>query len=204
MQVPGTVEGESTRARVLNTALALIAERGYAATSIREVAERMGFTKAALYYHFASKDALLQALAAPVLDGLQRLAAEPVSASATARRGCVAEYVDLVVSAADVMRVLYDDPSARNSALLAQVRPLYGQVFARLCGAEQPSTLDTALARAAVGAVHAALLRADADDDPSILRAAATTAACGALGLARFTGSQSNDPLKTRSRRGSP
>jgi AcrR family transcriptional regulator len=44
-----------TRERILEAALGLFAERGYDATSMREIAEQVGTTKAALYYHFANK-----------------------------------------------------------------------------------------------------------------------------------------------------
>ena len=40
--------GDQTRARILDVALELIADRGFAATSTREIAERLGVTKAAL------------------------------------------------------------------------------------------------------------------------------------------------------------
>src|ERR1700744_2845926 len=45
-----------TRARIQQGALELFAEQGYERTSLREVAERLGVTKAALYYHFKSKE----------------------------------------------------------------------------------------------------------------------------------------------------
>jgi AcrR family transcriptional regulator len=51
-----------TRQRILDVALALFIEQGYDGTSLREIAERLGVTKAALYYHFASKEDLLLAL----------------------------------------------------------------------------------------------------------------------------------------------
>lgn len=53
---------DDTRERILDVALDLFVEKGYDKTSLREIAERMGFTKAALYYHFASKSDLLMAL----------------------------------------------------------------------------------------------------------------------------------------------
>jgi AcrR family transcriptional regulator len=53
---------QTTRERILDVALDLFVEKGYEKTSLREIAERMGFTKAALYYHFASKSELLMAL----------------------------------------------------------------------------------------------------------------------------------------------
>ena len=49
------------RERILDVALELFNEHGYEATSLREIAERLGVTKAALYYHFQSKaDILLE------------------------------------------------------------------------------------------------------------------------------------------------
>jgi hypothetical protein len=41
-----------TRARILDAARTLFAERGYAGTSMRDLADALGMTKAALYYHF--------------------------------------------------------------------------------------------------------------------------------------------------------
>ncbi len=55
-------EAASTRERILDVALDLFTEKGFDGTSLREIAERLGVTKAALYYHFASKDDILMAL----------------------------------------------------------------------------------------------------------------------------------------------
>lgn len=60
-----------TRERAVAVALELFNDQGYEQTALREVAERLGITKAALYYHFPSKEALLEA----VVDSQQR---EPV------------------------------------------------------------------------------------------------------------------------------
>lgn len=49
-----------TRARIQQVALELFTERGYHKTSLREIAERLGVTKAALYYHFKSKEELVE------------------------------------------------------------------------------------------------------------------------------------------------
>jgi AcrR family transcriptional regulator len=55
-------ETESTRDRILDVALDLFIEKGFDKTSLREIAEELGFSKAAIYYHFASKDEILMAL----------------------------------------------------------------------------------------------------------------------------------------------
>ena len=49
-------ERTDTRTRIQEVALELFTEQGYEGTSLREIAERLGVTKAALYYHFKSKE----------------------------------------------------------------------------------------------------------------------------------------------------
>jgi AcrR family transcriptional regulator len=59
---PARPDANGTRERILDIALDLFVEKGYDKTSLREIAEELGFSKAALYYHFASKDDILMAL----------------------------------------------------------------------------------------------------------------------------------------------
>jgi AcrR family transcriptional regulator len=54
-------EGD-TRERILDVALDLFIEQGYDKTSLRQIAEPLGFTQAAIYYHFAAKQDILVAL----------------------------------------------------------------------------------------------------------------------------------------------
>jgi AcrR family transcriptional regulator len=55
-------EPGDTRERILDIALDLFTTKGYDKTSLREIAEQLGFSKAAIYYHFASKEDILLAL----------------------------------------------------------------------------------------------------------------------------------------------
>jgi AcrR family transcriptional regulator len=54
-------EGD-TRERILDIAMDLFIEQGYDKTSLRQIADRLGFTQAAIYYHFAAKEDILVAL----------------------------------------------------------------------------------------------------------------------------------------------
>ena len=57
-----TAEGEATRRRLYETAIALIRERGYEAATLRDVATRAGVSPALLYRYFPNKRALVLAL----------------------------------------------------------------------------------------------------------------------------------------------
>jgi AcrR family transcriptional regulator len=51
-----------TRQRIQDVALELFVERGYEKTSLREIAEHLDVTKAALYYHFKTKEDIVISL----------------------------------------------------------------------------------------------------------------------------------------------
>jgi AcrR family transcriptional regulator len=70
---------ESTRAALVDSAVALFTKRGYAGTSLDEIAKRARVTKGALYHHFSGKQALFEAafdaVERGVFDQLQAIAA---------------------------------------------------------------------------------------------------------------------------------
>jgi AcrR family transcriptional regulator len=54
--------GPLTRTQILDASLKLFSEKGFASTSVRDIAREAGITDAAIYYHFASKRELFEAL----------------------------------------------------------------------------------------------------------------------------------------------
>ncbi len=54
--------GDHTRRQAQRVALELFTRQGYEATSLRQIAQALGITKASLYYHFPSKEAILRSL----------------------------------------------------------------------------------------------------------------------------------------------
>jgi AcrR family transcriptional regulator len=65
-------EGD-TRSKIQQVGLRLFTEHGYEATSLREIAEELGVTKAALYYHFRSKDEIINSLVQERFSGVEEL-----------------------------------------------------------------------------------------------------------------------------------
>nr|WP_296074739.1 helix-turn-helix domain-containing protein [uncultured Actinoplanes sp.] len=108
-----------TRQHILDTALELFADRGYAGTSVADITSRLGISKAALYHHFAAKDDILRELIAAPLGRYQRLADTAADRSVT---GLLAAILDTTVELFTVSRLLGDDPSVRK-ALNERVGP---------------------------------------------------------------------------------
>jgi AcrR family transcriptional regulator len=71
-----TRRGPHTRKQILDASLRLFSKRGFARTTVRDIARAAGITDAAIYYHFKSKRELLEALVEErgFVSGLQQLA----------------------------------------------------------------------------------------------------------------------------------
>jgi AcrR family transcriptional regulator len=97
-----------TRARIQLVALELFAEQGYERTSLREIAERLGVTKAALYYHFKSKEDIVRSFTEDYFARLDALIAwggeQPTSAETS--RELIDRYITIVLESGEVFRFL--------------------------------------------------------------------------------------------------
>jgi AcrR family transcriptional regulator len=189
MSAADVIEGtDSTRRRILDTALELFTIQGFAATSTRELSERLGFTKAALYYHFRTKDELLQALVEPVVAQLAALVhaypPEDPPLPEAQRADLLAAYLDVIVEHRRLLGVLVQDPSASVRPALATGKAFYARLIRLLSGAAEPSTEQRTRIRFVLGGMHAAVLFARPDDDAVQLRAGALAAGRAVLDLA--------------------
>ncbi|RKN40007.1 TetR/AcrR family transcriptional regulator [Micromonospora endolithica] len=108
-----------TRERIQAVALELFTEQGYEATSLREIAERLNVTKAALYYHFKSKDEIVTSLVEDRLDRMDALIAwaRTQPAGLDTRRAVLARYADTMFTGAQpsVMRFFEQNQTVLKS-----------------------------------------------------------------------------------------
>jgi AcrR family transcriptional regulator len=106
-----------TRARIQQVAVELFTEQGYEKTSLREIAERLDVTKAALYYHFKSKEDIVASLVEDYYGQVDALVtwaqAQPTSAST--RREILRRYVSLIAEGDEVFRMLHQNQAAVNT-----------------------------------------------------------------------------------------
>ncbi|MCZ7374627.1 TetR family transcriptional regulator [Micromonospora sp. WMMC250] len=102
--------GDDTHTRILRAALDLFAEHGYQRTSLRQIAERLRLTKAAILYHFPAKEHLLSALVEPLLADLEALLdtarAQPVE---QARWTVLEGWVDVMLAHRRPLGMLFHD-----------------------------------------------------------------------------------------------
>lgn len=71
--LPAAAAPSSTRVRALSTALEMFSRDGYDAVSMRQIAEELGVTKAALYHHFSSKEEIARELVGSYLSAVDSL-----------------------------------------------------------------------------------------------------------------------------------
>jgi AcrR family transcriptional regulator len=99
-----------TRAEILKIAAQEFARRGYVATSVQRIATRVGLTKAAVLYHFPEKADLLQALATPLLEALDRMVKSAERLPAPRARWAIIEgLLDVTLEHRDLLRMSLQD-----------------------------------------------------------------------------------------------
>lgn len=119
------------RDRILNEATQFFTERGYQGISMREIAEAVGVSKAALYYHFQDKEALFLGVLLSSIAVLGRLVAE-----AGQEEGIRAQLHALLFGIATrmagqraMMRVAEQDAVHLSPEAQKQMRLAYQQAF---------------------------------------------------------------------------
>ena len=150
----------TTRDQILRTALDLFSAQGYDATSLRQIAERLGITKAALYYHFPAKEHLVVELTNPFVQALGDIVGEARSAT---REGTpfspdvlIERYLDIVLEHHDVLHLLTRDPAAQNHPDVGlRATNLYLALQSEIVGGDA-SDADSIRAACALAAVSAA------------------------------------------------
>ena len=74
-----------TRQRIQDVARELFTEKGVQRTSLQDIANRLGITKPALYYHFSSREELVRSILAPLIDEGESFVAEHEGRRGSAR-----------------------------------------------------------------------------------------------------------------------
>lgn len=83
-----------TRQRIQEVARDLFARQGVQRTSLQDIADELGITKPALYYHFASREALVRSIVVPLIEEGEQFVADQENLGHTAARELLEGYFD--------------------------------------------------------------------------------------------------------------
>jgi AcrR family transcriptional regulator len=141
------------RELILARAAALFARGGYPGTSMNEVAQACGLSKATLYHYYRDKYALLVNIAEGHVTRLQGIVGETLAEEATPAgqlRMLVRRLVEEYANAQDAHRVLTEDvkflDAGDRERILAKERELVA-AFARVVAALRPDLQEAAMSK---------------------------------------------------------
>lgn len=137
-----------TKERIQQVALELFVLHGYEKTALREISDRLGITKAALYYHYASKQELLISITQPLIDEL-----EVVVAGDPEPEALLSAYIDLLHRHQDVFQLVANDHASLAAAELEERSVQLRRTIVRRLAGPDPQPADFIRASAAFGAI---------------------------------------------------
>lgn len=152
----------STRQRIVSAATELFLAGGYNATSLRMIADQIGITQAAVYYHFRAKDELLAALLGPLLHSYHEVLDEAEDRArrerTVDRRALLGAVFDCLQEHQAPVRLISGDLSIQQHPAYA---PRIDAIYLRLCAllTIAGDTASQPLAYAALGVLVKPLTR---------------------------------------------
>ncbi|MFE2170110.1 TetR/AcrR family transcriptional regulator [Streptomyces sp. NPDC059447] len=111
-----------TRQRIQDVALELFAEQGYEKTSLREIAERLDVTKAALYYHFKTKEDIIISLFEDVTRPIDELIAwaEEQPRTLETKREVLRRYSEAMAAGASLYRFMHENQATTRELSIGE------------------------------------------------------------------------------------
>ncbi|TMR95689.1 TetR/AcrR family transcriptional regulator [Nonomuraea basaltis] len=147
---------DDTRTRILAAARELFAERGYAATSLADIAAAVGLTKTAVAYHFHPKDRLASELLSPAAGDMLVL----LGTRYASRQEFMEALVEFAVGYRSVIRLFMEDLAGDDAVSpvspdseAAAIRTFRDGIFAKLAG-EDPDAETRVRCWALLGALQ--------------------------------------------------
>ena len=146
--------------RIARLALARFRVSGFVGTSIADLAGALGVSKAAIYYHYRSKDALLHRLVDPLLDAIDACIHDhttPVASARTARQ-LLGAYMAVLLAHREVVPLIATDVAVLNHPTIGpRLRAQSHQLRALLTTADT-SVAARLRAEAALGGIWRPLI----------------------------------------------
>jgi AcrR family transcriptional regulator len=179
------IDTAGTRERILEVARELIGERGYSSASISQIAGKLGTSKAALYYHFKSKEEILDALLSEPMVAFQELAEKACTDPAGKHpEEILGAIIDFVAGPSSCLAAFQNDPSVlKEYAQCHNLQESEERIISALAG-PRPTAAKLVRARVALAAAKQGTSAAVSHGDgklTSAMRAEILAAALRAL-----------------------
>ncbi|WP_274652529.1 TetR/AcrR family transcriptional regulator [Paenibacillus humicola] len=131
---------EDIKANIRSAAAGLFADKGYPSVTMREIAKAAGCSHTAIYLYYKSKEDLLQQIAIPPLEQLERRMREqldrpdPAEAPLMRLTAICREYVEFCLTNAGMYKVLFTSGSVRvdEPEPALEVNRLRNRLFAHI------------------------------------------------------------------------
>lgn len=171
-----------TKQRIQEVARELFAQRGVQRTSLQEIADRLGMTKPALYYHFSSREELVRSIVQPILDEEEAFLVEQEALAEVEPRALLEGYFDFHYRhRREMVLMLSELTTLADLGLIDLVLAWRGRLMKLLHG-PAPTLEQAARAVIAFGGLQDCPIQFP-DTPQDELRRAAVDGACAALGL---------------------
>jgi AcrR family transcriptional regulator len=171
-----------TKERILEVARELFVKQGVQKTSMREIADQLGITKPALYYHFTSREELIRSIVQPLIDGGEELLLRYEAMTEAGPHELLIDYFDYNYRHRDDLVLLLHELTALADLGPIELMVAWRERLTELLTGPSPTLQQRARAVLALGGLQDCTIQfRDVPQDE--LRIAAVNAACAALGI---------------------
>ncbi len=171
-----------TRERIQDVARELFAQQGVQRTSLQDIADKLGITKPALYYHFTSREELIRSIVQPLIDDGEQFVADQETRERTDVRELLEGYFDFHYRhRRDLVVVLAEFAILEDLGLIEMVLA-WRERLGRLVFGPEPTLEQAARAVIAFGGLQDCCIHFF-DGPVDEVRAASVEGALAALGV---------------------
>jgi AcrR family transcriptional regulator len=144
--------------RIARLALDRFRVDGFVGTSIADLAGELGVSKAAIYYHYRSKDTLLHRLIDPLLDAIDACIHDHTTTPPPTPRQLLGAYLAVLLTHRDVVPLIATDVAVLNHPRIGPRLHAQNQQLQSLLTAPNTSVAARLRAEAALGAIWRPLI----------------------------------------------
>ncbi|MFC5187246.1 TetR/AcrR family transcriptional regulator [Actinomadura harenae] len=171
-----------TKQRIQEVARELFAQKGVHRTSLQEIADRLGITKPALYYHFSSREALVRSIVQPILDEEEAFLTAQEALDEVDQRALLEGYFDFHHRNRQGILLMLNELTTLADLGMIDLLLGWRDRLVRLLQGPEPTLEQATRAVIAFGGLQDCTLQfSDVPKDE--LRRAAVDGACAALGI---------------------